>query len=67
MVQDTIRYRLSGVVLRVEGFADHVDVRLLAHVLRRKQPKLQVSTGKGRRATHVLHKLTCMRGYHWRI
>ena len=48
MIKDAIRYRLSGVVLRVEGFTNHVDVCLLAHVLGRKQPKLQMSTGKER-------------------
>ena len=44
MVEDSVRHWLPGVVLGVEGLADHVDVRLLSHLLRREQAKLQVAT-----------------------
>ena len=33
VVQDSIRYRFPGIILAIEGLADHVEVRLLAHLL----------------------------------
>ena len=44
MVEHTIWDRLPGVVLDIEGLADHMDVCLLPHLFCREHPKLQVST-----------------------
>ncbi len=53
MVEDSIGDRLPQVVLRVESLADHVDVSLLAHLLRGEQTKLQMASGDGRRVEQV--------------
>lgn len=49
VVQNAIRYSLPGVVLGVQSLAHHVDVRLLPHLLRGEQSKLQVATATSNR------------------
>ena len=44
VIKDAIRHWLPGVVLGVKCFADHVDVGLLAHLLRREEAKLQMAS-----------------------
>ena len=56
VVQNAIRYSLPGVVLGVQSLAHHVDVRLLPHLLRGEQPKLQVATGTSNRQSTQPHK-----------
>ena len=40
VVEDAIGHWFSGVVLRVQGFADHVDVSQLPHLLGREEAEL---------------------------
>ena len=47
VVKDTIGHGFPGIVLCVEGLADHVEMGLLPHLLGREETKLQMATGGG--------------------